>query len=533
MRGKIIITLFILASSMIGCQKNLDNNTSLEFDMLDVKFGVIPDGRAWDEGDEIGIYGFCTRNGAQSVGMSANGNARYRTRLADNAVYFVNASDDDEITALAGDHNFKFYAYYPYSASNTDMTALQVEAPAIQQYALGIENYGLYVANKKVTTVVPTVDLDFKGVFSTVEFYLPDDIVDEDGNTVVRSLVLRPTVAGNFDGTLADGGMYDLQTGIFTSSPSMRSSEVKLDFGATGLTLTDLFTKVSLVVAPFTVPAGGFEVVITDINGFETIVDILSAETDEGTVIAAGEVYTNYLSRENDGIIPVTFPVVFPLGIVGGVQSNNATTQPRWVGEGIWTSSQSQAHAQWYQYSDPEPDVSTRNQSHAFVNSGAISTPEIRGVWTGDYLEFILPVRRFAAGTALTMKFPLYTRQGPIFWNIEYFDEGEWKSNKSSLTTDFPVNNATHEATFFLRYDDIGRVIEHTMVFAEAIQSGHVKIRLTCADGSKQADGTSAATRTATVRSAPWYSGASYAAPFYFRSVAGDQDTYSVAFSIN
>jgi len=455
--------------------------------------------------------------------------------MINNAVHFAKASDDDRITALADDHNFRFYAYYPYSSSNTDLSALQVQVPATQYYAQGNESYGLYVASKKVTTVVPTVDLDFKGIFSTIELYLPDDIVDENGNSVVRSLTLKPTIAENFDGVLVDGGTYNLETGVLTSNASMQGSEVEVDFGETGLTLTDAFTKISLVVAPFTVPTGGLTVVVSDLSGFETVATILDQETDEGRVFSAGETYTQYISRDNDGIIPVTFPVIFPLGIVNGTQSNNPTTQPRWIGEGIWTCpTQTQAYAQWYKVSDPEPDVPTRNQFLQFVNSGAISTPEIRGVWTGDYLEFVLPVRRFEAGTMVTMKFPLYTRQGPIFWNVEYFDEGEWKSNKSSLTTDFPGDNATHEATFFLRYDEIGRVIEHTMVFAEAIQSGHVKIRLTCADGSKQAAGTSPTTRTVAIRDTPWYSGtANYAAPFYFRSVAGEQETFSVAFSIN
>lgn len=531
MKRSILFTLIILSMSMIGCEQSFLNNSSLDFDEIDVNFSGALAEKVWTENDEVGIFSTVTRNGEQNVSMSINANARYRARVADGAVYLGKVADEDRIIAKSGDHNFKFYAYYPYSASNTDMTALQVQAPATQQYALGVENYGLYVANKPVTSVVRTIDLDFKGIFSTMEFYLPDDIVDENGNTVVRSLVLRPAVAGNFDGALADGGAYNLETGVLTSNPSMRSGEVELDFGTAGFTLTELFTKVSLVVSPFTVPAGGLEVVVTDINGFETIIDILSEETDEGTAIVAGEVYTHYLSRDNDGIIPVTFPVVFPLGIVGGIQSNNATTQTRWISDGIWVCpTQTQAHAQWYKVSDPAPSPL---QFRQFVNSNPISTPEIRGVWTGDYLEFVLPVKRFAAGTAVSMKFPLYTRQGPIFWNVEYFDEGEWKSNKSSLTTDFPVDNATHEATFFLRYDEIGRMIEHTMVFTEAIQSGHVKIRLTCADGSKQAAGTSVATRTAVVRSTPFVSGSSYGAPFYFRSVAGDADTFGVTFSIN
>ncbi len=542
MRGKTIITLFILALSIVGCQKkNLDNNIGLEFDVLNVNFGGDLADRSWKEGDEIGIYSSCTRNEQQNIGMSSNENAKYRARIAGSEIYFTNVSDGDQIIATAADHNFKFYAYFPYSNTNTGISAVGVQVPMKQLHAVGVENYGLYVANEQVTTVVPTVDLDFKGVFSIIELYLPNDIIEEDGNSVVRSLTLKAAVAENFDGVLADGGTYNLETGVFTSNPDMRAEEVELDFGTSGLLLTDAFTKVSLAVAPFTVPVGGLDVVVTDLSGNETSLTIWGEESDEGTVLAAGEVLTQYLSRDNDGIIPVNFPVVFPLGIVSGVQSNNATTQPRWVVEGIWTSSQPQAYAEWHKVSNHESDAAGRTYQLALTNSGAISTPEIRGIWTGDYLEFLLPVKRFAAGTAVTMKAPLYTRQGPIFWNIQYFDEGEWKSNTQNLTTDFTTMNpgateSTYESTLFLRYDDIGRVIEHTMVFTDAIQSGYVKIRLTCAEGSKQADGNtanSAGTRTAATRTTPWTNAGNYAAPTYFRSVAGNEDSYAVTFSIN
>src|SRR5690606_11169810 len=134
------------------------------------------------------------------------------------------------------------------SEANTDMTAIAAQVPAQQLHATGVENYGLYVAKKQVTTIVPTVDLDFKAVFSTVELYLPDDIIDEDGNSVVRSLRLKASGPENFEGLLADGGMYNLETGVFTSNPAMRAKEIALDFGATGLLLADAFTKVTLAV---------------------------------------------------------------------------------------------------------------------------------------------------------------------------------------------------------------------------------------------------------------------------------------------
>src|SRR5690606_18684725 len=118
MRGKTIIMLFILALSLVGCQKNLDNNGALEFDVLNVNFGGDLADRSWNDGDEIGIYSLCTRGEQQNTRMSTTINAKYRTRIAGNEVYFAKASDDDQIVAMATDHNFRFYAYYPYAEAN-------------------------------------------------------------------------------------------------------------------------------------------------------------------------------------------------------------------------------------------------------------------------------------------------------------------------------------------------------------------------------------------------------------------------------
>src|SRR5690606_16509556 len=129
------------------------------------------------------IYSLSTRGEQQNTRMSTNTNAKYRTRIAGNEVYFAKASDDDQIVAMATDHNFRFYAYYPYAEANTDMSEIAAQVPTKQLHATGVENYGLYVATKQVTTIVSTVDLDFKAVFSTVELYLPNDIIDEAGNS--------------------------------------------------------------------------------------------------------------------------------------------------------------------------------------------------------------------------------------------------------------------------------------------------------------------------------------------------------------
>ena len=516
------IAIFMLTLSMISCQKNLDNNNDLEFDDLNVNFGGDQSGKLWNEGDEIGIYSFCTRDGQESVSMSGNINAKYSASIAGDQVRFNNVSDDDLITAISTDHNFKFYAYFPYSGNATGISAIKAEVPSKQYYSKNGERYGLYVASKQVTTIVPTVKFDFKGIFSTIELYVPNDIIDSDGNSVIRSLTLQPTIPENFNGTLADGGTYNFESGVFTSNAGMQSDEIEIDFENEGIVLVEAYTKISIAVIPFTIPQGGMDIVIKDMYNKETTFNILTQEGSEETVLAPGEVMTQYLSKFADGIIPVNFPVVFPLGEVNGYRNFTQDNQPRWISEGIWTcSAQTQAYAKWNKVSDPLPSPI---QVLATVNSSDISSGSIRGIWTGDYLEFVLPVRDFKAGTAVTTIFPMYTRQGPVFWNIEYLDGDEWKSNKEEMTCYDP--RYTREATFSLVRG--GKIIEHTMVFTKKIDSGHLKIRFTCADGTIQA----AADATVEVRTAPWIDGTgAYGAPFYFY-LAGS-DVTSITFSTN
>ena len=152
-----------------------------------------------------------------------------------------------------------------------------------------------------------------------------------------------------------------------------------------------------------------------------------------------------------------------------------------------------------------------------------IGAPGIKGVWTGDYFEFTLPVKKFAAGTSVTLTFPMYTRQGPVFWYIEYLDGEEWKCNKETVTCYDPAYSM--ECTYSLVRG--GKVIEHTMTFENEVKSGELKFRIKCADGSIQAD---TDTKVA-VRNTPWVSSSAYAAPFYL--YLEGSDVTSVTFSTN
>lgn len=509
----------VLALLVAGCENSSDNNRGLTFDTLEVNFeGSLPNG-SWQPGTEIGLFASCTRNDTRSTPMSVNEHAKYTAADAGESARLRSVSDDDRITALAADHNFQFYAYHPYSDAPGDMRAIPAQVPARQSYAEGRDR-GFYTASKRATTVVPTVELAFSNIFSTLELYLPDDLLDEEGNSVIRRMAIEPAEEANFSGALAVSGTYDLTTGSFTDTPESRAQRIEVDFGEQGLLLNRDYTNVPVVVAPFTVPEGGLKLTFADLENKESSTTILSRSEDAGTVLAAGEVMRQYLSASDDGIIPVAFPVVFPLGYENGRPVFSSTTQPRWLEEGIWVCpSQPQAYAEWHKESDPS-DRYVQKLEYVASNIGS---PGIKGIWTGDGFEFTLPVRKFAAGTSVTVTFPMYTRQGPVFWLIEYLDGGEWKCNKEPMTCYDP--DYTREATFTLIRG--GRVIEHTMRFENAVASGHLKFRIRCADGSVQADSD---TKVA-VRETPWVSGTAYGAPFYLY-LAGS-DVKSVTFSVN
>ena len=198
-----------------------------------------------------------------------------------------------------------------------------------------------------------------------------------------------------------------------------------------------------------------------------------------------------------------TFPVEFPLGN-GAVDSY---LQPYWSGYGLWICpSQEQAYARWKYVSYPiEEMLPTRT----WADNGAISSVALRGVWTDDYLEFVIPVSGLEAGSVIRFKAPFYTRQGPVFWIFEWLDGGEWKSEIKDVSS--WDGKFTQKASFAIGLGTT--VITQDAVFANAITDGYVRIRVRCADGSVQAD---SATRSAVKRDLPNHTDADLSSVFYF-----------------
>lgn len=504
--------LLLLTFAFVACQSNKDNNVALEFETLGVNFSVKTTSFEMPENTAYGIAAYCTRNNQDRVQMNRNKKiSEFKSIATGSHSILVKESASDLIEATASDHNFNFYAVYPFN-DDIDFNAIKAEVPAVQKYDDGVENYLTFTAHTKATSVVATVAFEATTPFSVLNLSVPIDILEEGVPSTLQSITITPASASDFTGVLAGEGTINAETGAFTLSQSTSSSTIRLDFPEGGLALQGTKTVIQVAVLPFTVPEGGFEIEFKGINGDSNTTFFLNQASDVGTVVNAGSVTNITISHSTDGVIPVYFPVEFPIGKVDNVPRFTAVLQPRWVSEGLWIcQDQPQAYAQWNRVSDPSPNIDYGYKLET-INSGEISTPGIKGIWTGDYMEFVIPVKKFDANSKVTMKFPFYGRAQPVFWNIKYLDGEEWKI--FDLHEETCYDGVTKMNCTFSLARDVIKVCSFTIPFENEIKSGYLKFRLECADGSIQ----SAATGVL-ISDIPFVdAGNKYAAPCYFKT---------------
>ena len=480
----------------------------------------------WAEGDAIGIISTCSRGEQAGVSMSQNKPARYLASKAGASVTFKPATEADKILSQNGDRSFKFYATYPFPEGVDNFKALPCNADSIQTYSANPLANMSFIASTSVLNVLAPVQLSMETPFAILKLQMPKDVIPGEKSTL-KSI----TISGK-DVILAQYGTYNIEKREYTVAET--ADNVKVEFPA-GLVLEEKNTPVYVVVAPFTVPDGGLKLTV-ETQTASTTLDVWDG--DAGKEIKEGTVneWTNVVN-------PVTFPVTFPLGrktyseeegeilVFSQVPAGSGIYkyQPRWNTDHRWIaydgSTPIDAYAQWHNVHVIEGETFyTRYEN---VNSGGkISSPGIKGIWTGDYMEFVIPVVGFKAGTTLNLSFPTYGRQHPMFWDIEYLDGGEWKCNRSLQHSDLPAKDetGTHadmagkiiecEATFVSNRGNNTHSIDIT--FANAIDEGYVKIRMTSVHAEYQ-NGGSADNEFDYIRSTPWVEGGSkYGAPFYF-----------------
>lgn len=178
-------------------------------------------------------------------------------------------------------------------------------------------------------------------------------------------------------------------------------------------------------------------------------------------------------------VFPVTFPVTFRTTWRGGHGD-----QFLWAPLCVWFSTQPEAYATWIPAGNsPSSEVYLRTFAEAEASN--LCCPSLgNNIWTGDYFEFVIPVKHFKAGTTVRFSAPFYTRQGPCFWALDYYDGGVWKNDSQDIQS---WDGAfTRKADFALKYNE-SPVLTKDVTFQHAVPSGFLRFRLRCVDGAIQA----------------------------------------------
>ena len=201
--------------------------------------------------------------------------------------------------------------------------------------------------------------------------------------------------------------------------------------------------------------------------------------------------YISTLDLTGVDVDPVTFPVDFTIGWPDGEaaipSSGIAAVQGFWYPHGVWIATQQQAIAKWVAVSRPLPNVIfNRTSTNSSTADNNLSTIKVSGIWTGDYMEFVLPVKNFAAGTKVNLYIPMYVDHAPIFWYFDYLDGGVWKCDHSEKTSYGENGTFTRDCTVALGYKL--NSVNVTMTFENAVSEGFLHFRVRCADGSIQAE---------------------------------------------
>ncbi len=268
-----------------GCMNYDDcGNTSLDYESLDVSFkATLPLQYNLNEEMSFGAYGTCTRDGQTDVNMSAAPVSKMAHTMAA-PYYFFSKTDEDAIVGLKGDHNYRFYAYYPYDPSCTDMAAIPVNIPSVITYDENAPALSpLIVASATVTSIIAPVPMTFSAPASCqMTIRIPDTACK-----VIKSIKMYP---GNtsWKGRFAFSGTYDAFTKEITEDEATVSKSITVDFGPSGHEMKPGYLAVSFLMGEAKYVTGGVKLAVTDIDGVTTVKEMYNARQ----TFDAGSSYT-------------------------------------------------------------------------------------------------------------------------------------------------------------------------------------------------------------------------------------------------
>ena len=264
MRTKYLSLAFVLAAAVSCVEYAPQPNKSLDYKQLDVSFSAtLPKDYALEDDVMFGIRGLCTRDDVQNTDMAQAGIAKFAHERG-TALYLYKSADSEAVVAHKGDHNYKFYAYYPYNDAVTDLSAIPVVIPATVNWSVSQtpDLSMLLAASASVTSVIAPVPLSFEAVAQCrMTIRIPDTLVP-----VIKSLRIAPVNESVYRGQLAWSGTYDLYQSKANKDPELSSKSITVNFGS-GYTLPSGYTEIKFVMAAFSYPSGGLQLVITKGDG--------------------------------------------------------------------------------------------------------------------------------------------------------------------------------------------------------------------------------------------------------------------------
>lgn len=268
-----------------GCMNYDDcGNTSLDYESLDVSFKAnLPLQYNLNEEMSFGACGICTRGGKTDVNMSAVPVSKMEHTTAA-PYYFFSKAEGDAIVGKKGDHNYRFYAYYPYDPSCTDMAAVPVNIPSVITYDKNAPALSpLIVASATVTSIIAPVPMTFSAPVSCqMTVRIPDTACK-----VIKSIKMYP---GNetWKGRFAFSGTYDVFEQKITEDNATVSKSITVDFGPSGYEMKPGYLTVSFLMGEAKYVTGGVKLAVTDIDGVTTVKEMYNARA----TFDAGSSYT-------------------------------------------------------------------------------------------------------------------------------------------------------------------------------------------------------------------------------------------------
>lgn len=454
----------------------------------------------WHDSDIIGVHdGYSTAKDA-----TKNQQFTIESIKADGSAVFKG-------TAAAGQE--KYYASYPYDVNNfvTEEGKMRIAFMSTQTASAPGTFDQKYNSS---AAVLKDGVFNFKNLGGLLKF------------TLTQGNVKKATLAAADGGTVGgvyyayfneDGTIDEIRTTLASTRPSMALQPSDSDTFAPG---TYYF-----VLSPRTYE-GGMSISFALDNGKTMTATCTEDIVVERSKITSIGTYDTTYQEEEEVFTPVTFPVVFPMGYPEGATAKeqgynypapaNSYVYDGWysspacgngnaiTGSGqygtLYSKEQPQAKMQW-NWGD---DIATLNVPHfietssTFSNTNGtwyISTVGIKGVWTGDFYEFILPVENFDAETTLQLNMPILSTYGPVFWEVLYLDGDQWKSTAVENLPAYEGATVTATATWAIPYTTynaspaVNTLQTVDMTFANAIKKGEIRIKVKCVDGSIQGYG--------------------------------------------